>query len=238
MTTRVGRVVCDLSISVDGYSAGLHQTEERPFGDDGGDGWGRALHGWMFGGSDENRAELERMSAPRAFIMGRNMFGPVRGAWDRAWNGWWGDDPSFHAPVFVLTHHPRDPQPMDGGTTFHFVTDGIESALPAGSTRRPDHRACTHAGGGVSECDDHHLGAFPYSISPFSHQAGNHGPDAVVMGVQRGVAPGAAGGVIGVAWSGAMTWMHLRERVEVHGRHRRRWRPLGRQRRHCSGTAT
>ncbi len=57
------------------------------------------------------------------------MFGPVRGEWDRQWKGWWGDDPPFHAPVFVLTHHPRDPQPMDGGTTYHFVTDGIESAL-------------------------------------------------------------------------------------------------------------
>ncbi|MEV0115341.1 dihydrofolate reductase family protein [Streptomyces sp. NPDC050844] len=61
--------------------------------------------------------------------MGRNMFGPVRGAWDREWNGWWGDDPPFHAPVFVLTHRAREPQPMDGGTTYHVVTDGIESAL-------------------------------------------------------------------------------------------------------------
>jgi dihydrofolate reductase len=69
------------------------------------------------------------MTAAGAFVMGRNMFGPVRGEWDREWNGWWGDDPPYHAPVFVLTHHPRDPQPMDGGTTFHFVTDGIESAL-------------------------------------------------------------------------------------------------------------
>ena len=57
------------------------------------------------------------------------MFGPVRGEWDRQWNGWWGDDPPFHAPVFVLTHHAREPQPMDGGTTYYFVTDGIESAL-------------------------------------------------------------------------------------------------------------
>ncbi len=61
--------------------------------------------------------------------MGRNMFGPIRGDWDREWNGWWGDDPPFHAPVFVLTHHPREPQPMAGGTTFNFVTEGIESAL-------------------------------------------------------------------------------------------------------------
>ncbi|MPV35828.1 dihydrofolate reductase family protein [Georgenia subflava] len=122
-------VTCDLSISVDGYSAGHNQTEERPFGEDGADGWGDRLHAWMFETPDENRVEVDRMAAARAFVMGRNMFGPVRGEWDREWNGWWGDDPPFHASVFVLTHYPRDPQPMDGGTTFHFVTDGIESAL-------------------------------------------------------------------------------------------------------------
>ncbi|MDX3844194.1 dihydrofolate reductase family protein [Streptomyces europaeiscabiei] len=125
----MGKVICDITISADGYSAGLNQTEERPFGDDGGDGTGGALHAWMFDTPDENRAELDRMAAAKAFIMGRNMFGPVRGAWDRQWSGWWGDDPPFHAPVFVLTHHARETQPMDGGTTFHFVTDGIESAL-------------------------------------------------------------------------------------------------------------
>ncbi|MEV8596300.1 dihydrofolate reductase family protein [Streptomyces sp. NPDC052012] len=129
MTQGVGKVVCDLTISVDGYSAGLDQTEERPFGDDGGDGTGEKLHAWMFDTPDENRAELDRLAAAKAFIMGRNMFGPVRGAWDRPWNGWWGENPPFHAPVFVLTHHAREPQPMDGGTTYHFVTDGIESAL-------------------------------------------------------------------------------------------------------------
>jgi dihydrofolate reductase len=123
------KVTCELSISVDGYSAGLNQTEERPFGDDGGDGWGDKLHAWLTETPEENRAEVDQMTAAKAFIMGRNMFGPVRGDWDRQWNGWWGDDPPFHAPVFVLTHYPRDPQPMNGGTTFHFVTDGIESAL-------------------------------------------------------------------------------------------------------------
>jgi dihydrofolate reductase len=125
----MGRVICDLTISVDGYSAGLGQTEERPFGDDGGDGSGGRLHAWMFDTPEENRTEVDRMSAAGAFIMGRNMFGPVRGAWDRRWNGWWGEDPPFHAPVFVLTHHAREPQPMEGGTTYYFVTDGIESAL-------------------------------------------------------------------------------------------------------------
>ncbi|PZG20855.1 riboflavin biosynthesis protein RibD [Micromonospora craterilacus] len=129
MTERLGRVICDITVSVDGYSAGLHQTEERPFGDDGGDGSGGRLHSWMFDTPDENRAEVDQMTTANAFIMGRNMFGPVRGEWDRQWNGWWGEDPPFHAPVFVLTHHARGPQPMDGGTTFYFVTEGIESAL-------------------------------------------------------------------------------------------------------------
>lgn len=129
MTARTGRVNCNITISADGYSAGLNQTEERPFGDDGSDGTGGKLHAWMFDTPEENQAEIDQMAAATAFIMGRNMFGPVRGEWDRPWNGWWGDNPPFHAPVFVLTHHERDPQPMDGGTTFHFVTDGIESAL-------------------------------------------------------------------------------------------------------------
>lgn len=125
----MGKVACDITISVDGYSAGFDQTEERPFGDDGGDGTGDKLHAWMFDTPEENRAEVAQFAAANAFVMGRNMFGPVRGEWDRAWNGWWGENPPFHAAVFVLTHHARQPQPMDGGTTYHFVTDGIESAL-------------------------------------------------------------------------------------------------------------
>ncbi|OKI56365.1 dihydrofolate reductase family protein [Micromonospora sp. CB01531] len=135
----MSKVTCDLSISSDGYSAGHNQTEERPFGDDGGDGWGNKLHAWIFETAEENRAEVDQMTAASVFVMGRNMFGPVRGEWDREWKGWWGDDPPFHAPVFVLTHYPRDPLPMNGGTTFHFVTDGIESAL---------RQACEAAGDG------------------------------------------------------------------------------------------
>ncbi|MGW4528261.1 dihydrofolate reductase family protein [Amycolatopsis sp. NPDC004378] len=123
------RVIGDITISADGYSAGLNQTEERPFGDDGGDGWGDRLHAWFAETPDENRAEIDQLGTYAAVIMGRNMFGPVRGEWDRQWNGWWGDNPPFHVPVFVLTHHTREPQPMEGGTTYHFVTDGIESAL-------------------------------------------------------------------------------------------------------------
>jgi dihydrofolate reductase len=129
MTTRTGKVTCDLTISLDGYAAGLNQTEQRPFGDDGGDGWGDKLHAWYSEGPEEHPAEFARMMTAKAFIMGRNMFGPVRGEWDRPWTGWWGDNPPYHGPVFVLTHHPRDPQPMAGGTTFHFVTGGIEAAF-------------------------------------------------------------------------------------------------------------
>ncbi|MEU5876262.1 dihydrofolate reductase family protein [Spirillospora sp. NPDC047279] len=139
MSTGMGKVTCELSISLDGYSAGLDQTEERPFGDDGGDGWGDRLHAWYVEDPEVHRAEHDRMMTAKAFIMGRNMFGPVRGEWDRQWKGWWGDNPPYHGPVFVLTHHPREPQPMDGGTTFHFVTDGIEAAMK---------RAREAAGGG------------------------------------------------------------------------------------------
>jgi dihydrofolate reductase len=119
------RVVCDISVSADGYAAGPNQTEELPFGD----GPVDRLHSWMFDTPGENTDELARITAAGAFIMGRNMFGPVRGEWSRDWRGWWGEDPPYHAPVFVLTHHPREPVPMAGGTTFSFVTDGIESAL-------------------------------------------------------------------------------------------------------------
>jgi dihydrofolate reductase len=119
------RVVCDISTSADGYVAGPGQTAEKPFGD----GPVDRLHAWMFDTPDENKAEADRVVLAGAFVMGRNMFGPGRGDWDLSWMGWWGEDPPYHAPVFVLTHHPRDPLTMQGGTTFTFVTDGIESAL-------------------------------------------------------------------------------------------------------------
>lgn len=119
------RVVCDISISADGYVAGVGQTAEKPFGD----GPVEQLHAWMFDTPDENTAEVDQILAAGAYIMGRNMFGPVRGEWDLDWKGWWGEEPPYHAPVYVLTHHPREPLPMQGGTTFTFVTDGVESAL-------------------------------------------------------------------------------------------------------------
>lgn len=112
-------------MSVDGFVSGLNQTLENPFGA----AVGHRLHRWMFEEPDENAAELKAIVAAGAFIMGRNMFDPGRGDWDKEWKGWWGDDPPYHAPVFVLTHYPREPVPMQGGTTFNFVTDGIESAM-------------------------------------------------------------------------------------------------------------
>jgi dihydrofolate reductase len=118
-------ITCDLAISLDGYVAGPNQSRDNPFGE----GVEDRLHRWMFDQPDENADEIEAITSAAAFVMGRNMFGPGRGEWDPDWTGWWGDDPPYHAPVFVLTHHEREPVQMDGGTTFVFVTDGIESAL-------------------------------------------------------------------------------------------------------------
>jgi dihydrofolate reductase len=120
------RVTADLGISLDGFAAGPDQSHETPLGV----GGEHLLDDWMFGAADDNAAEVEAILARKAFIMGRNMFGPPEGGdWDDAWHGWWGEEPPYRAPVFVLTHHERDDLPMEGGTTFHFVTDGIEAAL-------------------------------------------------------------------------------------------------------------
>jgi len=121
----MSKVMTDMAISVDGFAAGPNQRMDEPFGD-GVDG---RLHRWMFERREQNAAEIEAITAAGAHIMGRNMFSPGRGEWDLDWKGWWGDDPPYHAPVFVLTHYAREPLPMEGGTTFSFVTDGIESAL-------------------------------------------------------------------------------------------------------------
>jgi dihydrofolate reductase len=121
----MSRVTCDLTISLDGFLAGPNQTPAEPLGEN-----GELLHRWMFEEPEPNAAALEGILAAGAYIMGRNMFaGPGPGAWDEKWRGWWGEEPPYHAPVFVLTHHPLAPLEMQGGTTFNFVTDGIESAL-------------------------------------------------------------------------------------------------------------
>jgi dihydrofolate reductase len=120
-------VTCDVSVSVDGFVAGPNQSVEHPIGEG-----GLRVHEWHFDPQGEDKAIVDTwMSTPGAYVMGRNMFGPGRGAWDLEWRGWWGDDPPYHHPVFVLTHHERDPLSMKGGTTFHFVTGGIEAAVAA-----------------------------------------------------------------------------------------------------------
>ena len=128
-----------ITMSLDGFASGPDQSEQNPLGVG-----GLELHEWFFPlqafremhggeGGDVNASSgvvEERRSNIGATIMGRNMFGPVRGPWpDESWRGWWGEDPPYHHPVFVLTHYPRAPLAMPGGTTFHFVSDGIESAL-------------------------------------------------------------------------------------------------------------
>jgi dihydrofolate reductase len=132
--------VAGFGVSLDGFSAGTDQSLEHPLGKRGPEifQWFfhtkafRTMHGDPGGseGVDEKYA-FRSMDGFGAFILGRNMFGPIRGEWpdDDRWKGWWGDNPPYHAPTFILTHHPRAPIVMEGGTTFYFVTDGIESAL-------------------------------------------------------------------------------------------------------------
>ena len=118
-------VTCNISTSVDGFVAGPRQSLQNPIGEG-----GARLHEWHLEPEDADLAVIDGwQSTPGAYVMGRNMFGPGRGEWDLDWRGWWGDEPPYHAPVFVLTHHARDPLAMDGGTTFSFVTEGPDVAL-------------------------------------------------------------------------------------------------------------
>lgn len=126
----MSRVLVDVGISLDGFMAGPGQDEEHPLGRG-----AEAIHRWMFETPDEVAGSLGKVAATGqvgAYVMGRNMFGPVRGPWEswpREWRGWWGENPPYHVPVFVLTHFDREPLKMDGGTTFTFVTDGLDAAL-------------------------------------------------------------------------------------------------------------
>lgn len=150
--------VAAFSISLDGFGAGPDQSEQNPLGKR-----GQELHNWFYptksfqnmigkeGGTQGTDNDLAEKSFENvgAWIMGRNMFGPIRGPWpDDQWKGWWGDNPPYHVPVFVLTHHEREPLVMEGGTTFYFVTDGIESALE--KAKNVSHGKEIRIGGGVS----------------------------------------------------------------------------------------
>jgi dihydrofolate reductase len=154
-------VKAQISVSLDGYMAGPNPSERDPLGE-GGEG----LHEWVFklaawrephgregGEGDENPSNAVMEAAQAnvgAVVMGRGMFGPVSGGpWgEPAWNGWWGEEPPFHAPVFVLTHHERDPVEMEGGTTFHFVTDGVAAAV--GRAREAARGKDVSVGGGAA----------------------------------------------------------------------------------------
>ena len=197
--------VSAFGISIDGYGAGPDQDLDNPMG-----GGGMALHNWIFGtktfqtmsadfagsliGDAVGREGIDDDFAARSFenigawVMGRNMFGPLRGAWsDDQWKGWWGNNPPYHVPVFVLTHHARAPITMEGDTTFYFVTDGTHAALER--AKEAAHGKDVRLGGGVATIrqyltagliDEIHL-----AISPVLLGRGEHllaGIDTVSLG--------------------------------------------------------
>lgn len=212
------RVQC-FSISLDGYAAGPDQSLENPLGIG-----GMALHQWAFatrtfhrmhgGDKDGGSLGVDEDFAARGFenigawILGRNMFGPVRGPWpDESWKGWWGDEPPYHCPVFVLTHHARAPLVMKGGSTFHFVTEGIHVALER--ARAAAGGRDVRLGGGVatvrqylraSLVDEMHLAMAPTLLGGGEHLFA--GLDLPALGYQcreRIATPGATHFIIGRA---------------------------------------
>jgi dihydrofolate reductase len=178
--------VCSFSISLDGFGAGPIQDLANPLGVG-----GMALHEWCFPtrtfqkmfGNDDGTTGIDDDFAAAGFhgigawILGRNMFGPVRGPWpDDTWKGWWGDNPPYHTPVFVLTHHARPSIAMQGGTTFHFVTDGIHAALER--AREAAQGQDVRLGGGVATIRQYlHAGLIDemhLAISPVLLGTGEH----------------------------------------------------------------
>ncbi len=123
----MNKVICGITMSLDGFVAGPNQSFENPFGDIP----EAILHGWMVEEPEKHQAELQALRDAGAFIMGSNMYGPKEKRESPDWKGWWGDNPVFHAPVFVLSHKRRDPVVMEGGTSYNFIADGIEAALSA-----------------------------------------------------------------------------------------------------------
>ena len=178
--------VASFSVSIDGFGAGPGQELENPMGSG-----GMALHQWALqtstfqrmSGEDGGTTGTDDDFAARGFrnvgawILGRNMFGPIRGPWPNDdWRGWWGDEPPYHTPVFVLTHHPREPLAMNGGTTFYFVTDGILDALER--ARGAAHDGDVRLGGGVATIrqyllaglvDELHLAVAPVLLGSGEH---------------------------------------------------------------------
>jgi dihydrofolate reductase len=183
----MGKVkVCAFSVSLDGYGAGPDQSKESPLGKG-----GEELHEWIFPtrmfqklyGKGEGAEGTDNDFAERSFdnlgawIMGRNMFGPIRGSWPNdEWKGWWGENPPYHVPVYVLTNHPRQSIHMKGDTVFHFITDGIESALE--KAKKSANGKDIRIGGGTSTIrqylqagliDEMHLAVSPLFLGSGEH---------------------------------------------------------------------
>jgi dihydrofolate reductase len=191
--------VAGFGVSIDGYGAGPDQSLENPLGVN-----GPELHRWFFptryframtgqdGGTTgvDNDFGERAMQGFGAYILGRNMFGPIRGGWtDDEWKGWWGPNPPYHAPTFILTHYPRDPIVMEGGTTFYFISDGIESALKQARAAARD--LDVKIGGGVSTVRQYliggHVDEMHLVVSPVVLGAGENlfeGIDLRAMGYQ------------------------------------------------------
>jgi dihydrofolate reductase len=175
----MGKVrVAGLSVSIDGFAAGTEQSLEYPLGKRGPElfQWFfptrtfRAMQGQEGGSTDADDQLAQRsMAGFGAFILGRNMFGPIRGEWpDEQWKGWWGDNPPYHAPTYILTHHSRASIEMQGGTTFHFITDGIEAAL--GLAREVARDKDVKIGGGVATVREYlragHIDELHLAVAP------------------------------------------------------------------------
>jgi dihydrofolate reductase len=197
-----------LSVSADGYVAGPNQSEENPLGEG-----GEELHEWAFplaawrkphgkegGEVNASTPVVEEMQANvGAGVMGRNMFGPIRrGDWgDGSWRGWWGENPPFHYPVFVLTHHAREPLEMEGGTTFTFVTDGIESALEQATNAADGKDVLLNGGANVAQqylaaglIDEFEMSIVPDLLGGGERLLDNLGPDLKLEQLRAVEAPG------------------------------------------------
>jgi dihydrofolate reductase len=191
--------VQSFAVSIDGYGAGPNQDLQNPLGLGGPElfewffqtrVW-RRMHGYDDGETGvDNEIAAQGLAGIGAWILGRNMFGPVRGPWpDDSWKGWWGEEPPYHVPVFVLTHHPRPPVPMAGGTVFNFVTEGIHAALEQAVAAAGG--GDVRLGGGVATIrqylqagliDELHLALRPVLLGSGEHLL--HGIDARALGYE------------------------------------------------------
>ena len=203
----MGTVRFSLSMSLDGYVAGPEQSLENPIGIG-----GMRLHEWAFAldafarihgreGGETNassRIVEENFAKVGAYVLGRNMFGGGPGPWDESWRGWWGEEPPYHTPVFVVTHHARESLPMEGGTTFHFVTDGVESAVEQAKQAAGDEDVVIGGGAStVQQClraglvDEAGVSLVPIFLGAGERLFDNLGDDAPMLDQIRAVeAPG------------------------------------------------